>query len=68
MLLATEQGLGTIPALMPVLYPDVLRKALGLPENKLFVIGIPIGYPDWNHPANSFRSSREPLDKMVKFY
>lgn len=68
MLLATERGLGTIPALMPVLYPDVLRKVLALPENKLFVIGIPIGYPDWDHPANSFRSSREPMDKMVKFY
>ncbi len=68
MLLATEQGLGTIPAIMPVLYPEILRQVLGLPANKLFVAGIPIGYPDWEHPANKFRSAREPLEKMVKFY
>lgn len=68
MLLAVEHGLGSLPAILPVLYPDVLRKVLGLPDNKLFVIGIPIGYPDWDHPANKFRSAREPLEKVAKFY
>jgi len=68
MLLATVEGLGTIPAIMPVLYPGILRRILGLPANKLFVVGIPIGYPDWDHPANKFHSAREPLEKMAKFY
>ncbi|MHB8085965.1 MAG: nitroreductase [Dehalococcoidia bacterium] len=68
MLLATEEGLGTIPAIMPVLYPDILRRLLGLPENKLFVLGIPIGYPDPDQPANKFRSRREPLEKMATFF
>jgi nitroreductase len=68
MLLAVEYGLGTIPAIMPVLYPDILRKALDLPANKLFVVGLPIGYPDWEHPANNFHSAREPLEKLAKFY
>jgi nitroreductase len=68
MLLAVENGLGTIPAIMPVLYPDILRKVLGLPANKLFVVGLPIGYPDWDHPANKFHSAREPLEKIAKFY
>jgi nitroreductase len=53
MLLAVEHGLGTIPAIMPVLYPDILRKALGLPANKLFVVGLPIGYPDWDQDRKS---------------
>ena len=68
MLLATVHGLGTIPALMPVLYPDVLRSALGLPPSKLMVMGIPIGYEDDKNPANRFRSSREPFEKVARFY
>jgi nitroreductase len=68
MLLATEQGLGTIPAIQPVLFADVLRKLLGLPDSKLMVMGIPIGYEDTNNPANKFRSTREPLEKVAKFY
>jgi nitroreductase len=68
MLLAVEHGLGTIPALMTVFYPDILRRVLGLPANKLFVVGLPIGYPDWDHPANKFHSAREPLEKVAKFY
>jgi len=68
MLLATEYGLGTIPAIQPVLYADIQRKVLGLPDSKLMVVGIPIGYEDTNNPANKFRSAREPLEKVAKFY
>jgi nitroreductase len=68
MLLATEHGLGTIPAIQPVLYPDVIRKTLGLPDSKLLLMGIPVGYEDTSYPANKFRTSREPLDKVAKFY
>jgi nitroreductase len=68
MLLAVEHGLGSLPALLPVIYPDTLRKVLELPDNKLFVIGIPIGYPDWDHPVTKFRSPREPLEKVTKFF
>jgi nitroreductase len=68
LLLATEYGLGSIPAIQPVLYPDIIRKVLGLPDSKLLVLGLPIGYPDWEDPVNQFRSEREPLDKVAKFY
>jgi len=68
MLLATAHGLGTIPALMPVLYPDVLRSVLGLPPSRLMVMGIPIGYEDDKNAANKYRSSREPFEKVAKFY
>jgi nitroreductase len=68
MLLATEFGLGTIPAIQPVLYPDVIRKILGLPDSKLLVMGIPIGYPALDDPVNQFRTEREPLEKVAKFY
>jgi nitroreductase len=68
MLLATDYGLGTVAQAQAVQYPDVLRKALDIPESKLFVIGIAIGYPDEKDPINSFRSERESLDSMVKWY
>ena len=68
MLLATAQGLGSIPAIIPVLYPDIQRRVLGLPASKLMVLGIPVGYTDDTNPANKFRSSREPLDNVARFY
>lgn len=68
MLLATSRGLATIPQRQAVDYPDILRKTLGLPENKLFIIGISIGYPESDAPINQLRSEREPLDKLVRWY
>ena len=68
MLLAPEYGLGTVPAIQAVAYPDVLRKALGIPDSKLMVLGIAVGYPDSDHPLNQFRSERDPLDNVAKWY
>jgi nitroreductase len=68
MLLATNYGLGTIAQAMAVVYPDIIRKELGIPEDKLIALGIAIGYPDWNDPVNKERRDREPLDKVAKFY
>jgi nitroreductase len=68
MLLATHYGLGSIPAVQTVMYPEILREKLGLPDSKMMVIGIPVGYPDPDYGANQFRTSREPFEKMVKFY
>jgi nitroreductase len=67
MLLATDYGLGTVAQVQAVQYPDVLRKALDIPDSKLFVIGIAIGYPDEKDPINQFRSERESLESMVKW-
>lgn len=68
MLLATKYGLGTIPQRQAVNYPGVLRKVLGIPDSKLIVVGIAIGYPNWDDPVNQFQSEREPLDKVAKWY
>ena len=68
MLLATSYGVGSIPALQPVMFPRILREKLGLPDDKLMVIAVPLGYPDPDNAANQFRTSREPFEKMVRFY
>jgi len=68
MLLAVEQGLGTIPAIQAVMYPDVIREILGIPESKLIVLGIAIGYPEQQSTVNQFYSEREPLDAVTRWY
>jgi len=68
MLLATKYGLGTIPQAQTVHHPDVLRKALGIPSSKLIILGIAIGYPDWDNAINQFTSEREALDNAARWY
>jgi len=68
MLLATSHGLGTIAQAMAVVYPDVIRKELGIPGDTLIALGISIGYPDLDDPANQDRKNRESLDDIAKFY
>ena len=65
MLLASRYGLGTIPQIQAVDYPDILRKVLRIPDSKLIVLGIAAGYPDRDDPINQFCSEREPLDKIT---
>jgi nitroreductase len=68
MLLATNYGLGTIAQAMAVVYPDIIRKELGIPEDKLIALGVSIGYPDENDPVNKDRRGREPLEEIANFY
>ncbi len=63
-----DHGLGTIVQAQAVHYPNVLRQMLGIPDSKLVLVGIAIGYPDWDNPINQFRSDREAVDSVVKWY
>jgi nitroreductase len=67
-LLATKYGLGTIVQAQAAAYPDVLRKALDIPESKIIFLGIAIGYPDWENPINQFRTEREPLESITTWH
>jgi nitroreductase len=68
MLLAANMGLGTVAQAQAVVYPDIIRKVVDIPDSKLIALGIAIGYPDWENPVNQTRTEREPLDKIVKWY
>jgi nitroreductase len=67
MLLAPEFGLGTIALAQAVHYPDILREHLAIPDSKLIVLGIAIGYPDWDNTINGFSSDREGVDEVVRW-
>jgi nitroreductase len=68
MLLATNKGLGTVAQAQAVAYPEVLRKILEIPDSQLIILGIAIGYPDWEDMVNQRRSSREPISNIVKWH
>jgi nitroreductase len=68
MLLATSYGLGTVAQAQAVIYPDIIRKVVPIPESKLIALGIAIGYPDWDNPVTQSRTQREPLGNVAKWY
>lgn len=68
MLLAVKNGLGTIAQAMAVNYPDIIRRVLGIPEDKLIALGIAIGYPDLENPINEESRGRDPLEKIATFH
>ncbi len=67
MLLAPKYGLGTCALAQAVVYPDVLRRILEIPDSLLIVLGIAIGYPDWSDPVTQRKSIRAPLDQVVRW-
>jgi len=46
----------------------VLRAKLNIPDNKILVLGIAIGYPDPDHPISKLRSERDPVDAVTKWH
>jgi nitroreductase len=67
-LAALNYGLGTCIQGQGIMYPDVIRKFTGIPDSKLIVIALTIGYPDWDFPANKIHSEREPIENITSWY
>jgi nitroreductase len=62
---ATSLGVATIPQAAIAMHSDHVRSFLELTEDRLVVCAISFGYPDLDHPANSFRTSRGDADEAV---
>lgn len=62
---ATALGIGTVAQAALAMYPSVLRRELGLGEDRTVVCGISFGYPDADHPINGYRTDRAPLAEVV---
>jgi nitroreductase len=65
LLAAQSLGLGAIPQAALATHAPFIRDHFGLPENQLIVCGVSFGWPDHDHPANGFRTSRVPVDDTV---
>lgn len=68
MLLAPQYGLGTIAQIQAVAYPDILRQVLGISGSRIMVLGIAIGYPDWDDPINQLCSERDPVEGVTTWH
>jgi nitroreductase len=64
-LAAQEYGLGTCILGDATAFPEEMRRIANIPESKRVIIGIAIGYPDWESPLNSLRTEREPVERLV---
>ncbi|MFH0844550.1 MAG: nitroreductase [Pseudomonadota bacterium] len=64
-LLAHEKGLGTCIMASSIRYPELLRELLPIPDSKVIAMGIALGYPDRESPANNFERERAGLDELV---
>ena len=67
-LVAQNMGLGTCTIGLINAYEDDIKELLNIPENKDVVIGIALGYPDLESPANEFKTPRDTLDSFVRWF
>ena len=64
-LAAAGLGLGTVILAALARFPKVVRAVAPIPEDEDLVIGVALGHPDPQAPANSFRSARRPLGEVL---
>ncbi|NDZ18906.1 nitroreductase [Variovorax sp. WS11] len=67
MLAARSLGVATIAQAALSSWPDIVREQLSLPAERLVVCGISFGFEDPSHSANSFRTTRAPVESVVKW-
>jgi len=67
MLAAHARGLGTVPQAFATDYARDIKEFLGIPQSKRLVLGISLGYPDADSPANAFRTDRIKTDEFLKW-
>jgi nitroreductase len=68
LLAAQSLGLAAIPQAALAGYSPWLRAHFALPQGRHVVCGISFGYADAEHPANTFRTERAPLDQVVQWH
>ena len=62
---ALDFGLGTCIENQGIIYSDVVRDIVQIPDDKRLVVAIAIGYPDDEFPANKVISPREKVEDVV---
>ncbi len=68
MLSAKAHGIDSVPAYEAIIYPDILRKHMKIPDDEDIVIGIALGYEDKDNILNKFKSTKLSLDEAAHFY
>src|SRR3954452_15554809 len=67
MLAAQALGVATVPQAALAFHSEVVRKHFGLGDDRKVVCGISFGFPDRDHKANSYRTTRASIADTVTF-
>ena len=67
-LAAQALNIASIPQAAVAAHAPFLRKYFQIPDTRHVVCGISFGYSDTTHPANSFRTSRAPLNEVLTWH
>ncbi|WP_339135917.1 MAG: nitroreductase [Candidatus Electrothrix sp. GW3-4] len=67
MLVAQAKGIGTVPQAFVTDYAQQIKEYLAIPADKRLVLGISMGYPDQEDPANGLRTQRSPVEEIASF-
>lgn len=65
LLAARSLGLAAIPQAALAGHSMLIRRHFHIPDDRRILLGISFGYADTSHPANSYRTTRAPLDEVV---
>lgn len=67
MLVAQSLGIATIAQAALAGVSGFVREHFAIPPHRKIVCGVSFGYADPDHPANSFRTTRAPLEQVVRY-
>ena len=62
-----EYGLGTCLQESWSMYPETAQKIVNFSESEILWCGIALGYPNFEHAINTYRTPREDLKDFAKF-
>lgn len=68
MIAARARGLDTCPQAAIANYPGIVRRHLGLGDDKIVVCGMALGHADPNEPTNGLVAEREPVEVFTRFH
>jgi nitroreductase len=66
-LLAMNEGLGTCFLARSIIFPEVIRRQARISPDRRLIMGMAVGYPIRDHPANLFPRERARLDELVEW-
>ncbi len=68
MLAAQDLGLATCPQGALGLYPEIVKRQLGYPDDLILIAGMALGYEDKGAVINSYRTERELPENFTRYF
>ncbi|OBB27159.1 nitroreductase [Mycolicibacterium peregrinum] len=65
LLAAQSYGVAAVPQAALASHSHFIREHFDLPSDRKVLLGISFGYPDMDHPANSYRTPRRAVEDVV---